>query len=156
ADCARPRGSGRPDDRPGQAGRDGSVTLNGPRRPPRPDPTAETATPPVGSFRCDLGPPPHNGRSADPIDPGRDAHSPGARPIRAPRPRIATSGRLLGTLSWRLGSHPPPAPAQEVAGAAPRAGANAPRDALLVKPYLQLGRTPAAGSLIVLWHAGDA
>jgi phosphodiesterase/alkaline phosphatase D-like protein len=39
---------------------------------------------------------------------------------------------------------------------APRAAAEGPGGALLVKPYLQLGGTPAPGSVTVLWHAADA
>jgi hypothetical protein len=50
---------------------------------------------------------------------------------------------LFGTAAARAGE------------SAPRAAAEAPGPALLVKPYLQLGRTPAPGSVTILWHAAD-
>jgi hypothetical protein len=40
-------------------------------------------------------------------------------------------------------------------GASPQAAAKEPAGAFLVKPYLQIGKAPAPGTLELLWHASD-
>jgi len=47
-----------------------------------------------------------------------------------------------------------PAPRDE-SSKSPKDGANAPSGPFLVKPYLQIGHTPAAGKIVVLWHVPD-
>jgi len=64
--------------------------------------------------------------------------------------------RLLIAASWLLVSYSALVCAQEAAREEPQAGPKAPEGPFLVKPYLQIGHSPAAGSLILLWHAGDA
>ena len=66
------------------------------------------------------------------------------------------SARLLIAAAWLLVSHSAVVCAQDATRNAPSAGAKAPAGPFLVKPYLQLGHTPAPGSLVLLWHAGDA
>ena len=64
--------------------------------------------------------------------------------------------RLLIAAAWLLVPFCGPVCAQEAARQTPQADTKAPEGPFLVKPYLQLGHSPAAGSLILLWHAGDA
>ncbi len=56
---------------------------------------------------------------------------------------------LLAFDSTRLG-------AQEKTGEAPRPAAKLPEGPFVVKPYLQLGKSPQPGCLSLLWHTGDA
>jgi hypothetical protein len=61
--------------------------------------------------------------------------------------------RLWIAASWTLLYFPCEAPADE---ATPRAAVKASDAAFIVKPYLQIGRTPVQGTLQLLWHAPDS
>jgi hypothetical protein len=61
--------------------------------------------------------------------------------------------RLLIAAAWALLFSPARTPADD----APTLSAvKGPDGAFIAKPYLQIGRTPAPGTLQLLWHAPDA
>ncbi|SIO35676.1 Calcineurin-like phosphoesterase [Singulisphaera sp. GP187] len=60
--------------------------------------------------------------------------------------------RPLIALAWSLLVF---APLVQAGNPTPRAVSNAPDGAFVVKPYLQIGRTPAPDTLQLLWHAPD-
>jgi hypothetical protein len=64
--------------------------------------------------------------------------------------------RLMIAASWLLVPYSVIVCAQEEARPAPQAEAKAPEGPVMVKPYLKLGHSQGAGSLSLLWHAGDA
>ena len=66
------------------------------------------------------------------------------------------SARLLIAALWLTVSGSTLVCAQDPAHETPQVVATAPAGPFLVKPYLQLGHSPAAGSLILVWHAADA
>ena len=66
------------------------------------------------------------------------------------------SARRLIAAAWLLVSLSALVFAQDAARDAPAPAAKATAGPFLVKPYWQLGHRPAAGSLVLLWHASDA